>query len=99
MSREETEAMATMCWVFHRVAEQARIAAHAPIQSAVDVERRRARLEIPGLVETVGEPIRNPVTGAEHGVQVDPPEGFKPALKDTYVQFAHIHFSNKGVVE
>ena len=37
-----------------------------PIDFEVDVEARRARLNIPGLVAATGEPIRNPVTGAEH---------------------------------
>jgi len=89
----------------------------APIQFRVDVELRLARLEIPGLVEAAGEPIRKPVTGAEHRVPIDPPGSFEYrtaeigsgttratgaitlALKDTYAQLAHIHLSNKGVVE
>ena len=29
----------------------------------------------PGLIETVGEPIRNPVTGAEHRVRIEMPDG------------------------
>jgi hypothetical protein len=42
------------------VSEQGRSSVRA------DVEARRARLNIPGLLEATGEPIRNPVTGAEH---------------------------------
>ena len=79
--------------------------------------RRRARLNIPGLLESVGEPIRNPVTGAEHRARIDLPHGFeyriaemgsgttratgdiKFDLKDSYGQFAHIHLSNKGVID
>src|SRR6516162_9382660 len=34
------------------------------------------RLAIPGFVEAVGEPIRNPVTGAEHRARIDLPDGF-----------------------
>jgi hypothetical protein len=89
----------------------------APIDFEVDVEARRARLKIPGLLEATGEPIRNPVTGAEHRARIDLPEGFeyriaeigsgttnatgaiKFDLKGTYGQFAHIHLSNRGVLE
>jgi hypothetical protein len=39
-----------------------------PIKFAVDVEARRGHFSVPGIVETLGEPIRNPVTGAEHRV-------------------------------
>src|SRR5919109_55167 len=41
------------------------------------VEARRARLNIPGLLEATGEPIRNPVTGAEHRARIDLPHGFE----------------------
>jgi hypothetical protein len=30
---------------------------------------------VPGLIETLGEPIRNPVTGVEHRARVQTPEG------------------------
>jgi hypothetical protein len=99
---------------------------HVPDQAAtdvktidleVDVERRHARLTIADLVETTGEPIRNPVTGAEHRVRIDLPHGFEFRLAEigsgtskitgpmafdlnkTSGQFAHIHLSNKGVVD
>ena len=71
-----------------------------------------------GSAETVGEPIRNPVTGAEHRARIDLPDGFEyriaemgsgttrataaialPGLENTYAQFAHIHLSNKGIVD
>lgn len=34
-------------------------------------------MEIAGVLETSVEPIRNPVTGAEHRIQVNMPEGFE----------------------
>jgi hypothetical protein len=49
----------------------------APIRFEFDVEERRARVSIPGILETEVEPIRNPVTGAEHRIQVMMPEGFE----------------------
>ena len=48
-----------------------------PIAFEVEVEARRARLTIPGVAEAVGEPIRNPVTGAEHRARIDLPAGFE----------------------
>jgi len=48
-----------------------------PITFEVDVEARRAHLEIPGFLETSGEPVRNPVTGAEHRVRIGLSDGFE----------------------
>ncbi len=46
-----------------------------PIDLDIDIEGRKARLTVPGLVETSVEPIRNPVTGAEHRARIDLPYG------------------------
>lgn len=48
-----------------------------PIDIQFDMDRRTARVSIPGVLETVSQPIRNPVTGAEHRIQVLMPEGFE----------------------
>ena len=47
----------------------------APIELEVDLDARTAKLSIPGLVETVVEPIKNPVTGAPHRARFDLPLG------------------------
>jgi hypothetical protein len=47
-----------------------------------DVDARRARLEVPGMVQSSGEPIKNPVTGAEHRVRIDFPESFEFRLAE-----------------
>jgi hypothetical protein len=117
MSGEETEPMATMWWVYGTMSPTKLPPLFRPIEFEVDVEARRARLTISGLVETTGEPIKNPITGAEHRARIDLPHGFeyriaeigsgttkatgaiKLDLKDSYGQFAHIHLSNKGVVD
>lgn len=49
----------------------------APIEMTFDYGKRRARLSVPGVLETEVEPIKNPVTGAEHRIQVVMPEGFE----------------------
>jgi hypothetical protein len=117
LSGEETEEMATIWWVLGAMSPNKLPPLFMPIDFEIDVEARRARLNIPGLLETTGEPIRNPVTGAEHRARIELPDGFeyrvaemgsgtskaigaiKLDLKDSYGQFAHIHLSNKGVIE
>src|SRR5215472_11699207 len=41
----------------------------APIEVAFDLDRRTARVSVPGVLETESKPIRNPVTRAEHRIQ------------------------------
>lgn len=117
ISGEETEQMATVWWVYSKMSPNKLEPLFLPIEFEVDVLARRARLSIPGLLEAQGEPIKNPVTGAEHRARIDLPHGFEYRiaeigsgttrasgaiplnLKNSYGQFAHIHLSNKGVVE
>lgn len=49
----------------------------APIQFQFDLPGRRAKVSIPGVLETENQPIRNPVTGAPHRIQIVMPEGFE----------------------
>ena len=49
----------------------------APVDFRFDKKGRTARLAIPGILETEVEPIKNPVTGAPHRIQVVMPEGFE----------------------
>jgi hypothetical protein len=77
MSGEETEEMATMWWVFSAMSPTKLEPLFLPIDFEIDVEARRARLSIPGLLETTGQPIKNPVTGAEHRARIDLPHGFE----------------------
>lgn len=49
----------------------------APIEFSFDLKGRKALVSIPGVLATETQPIRNPVTGAEHRIQVVMPEGFE----------------------
>lgn len=49
----------------------------APIEFEFDLKKRSARCRVPGLLETVSEPIKNPVTGDPHRILVNLPEGFE----------------------
>jgi hypothetical protein len=76
MTGEETEEMATIWWLFSAVCPTKLELLYLPIEFTVDVEARRARLNITGVVDASGEPIKIPVTGVEHRVRIDQPQGF-----------------------
>jgi hypothetical protein len=80
LSGQETEDMATMWWVFGAMSPTKLPPVFAKIELEVDVDRRTARLEVPGVISSKGEPIRNPVTGAEHRVRIDFPQSFEYRL-------------------
>jgi len=48
-----------------------------PVRFEFDEDARTARLVVPGVLETEVEPIKNPVTGAPHRIQVLMPDGFE----------------------
>lgn len=77
MSGQDTAPMATMFAVFSSTLEKVYEPIVAKIDFEVDVEARKGRYSVPGLVESVGEPIRNPVTGAETRARIDLPNGFE----------------------
>ena len=118
MTGQETDEMATIWWVLAATCPEKLETLFRPIEFEVDVAARRGRFRVSGIVETIGAPIRNPVTGAEHRAQIHLPNGFEyrvaemgsattrataaielPGLENSYGQFAHIHLSNKGVVD
>src|SRR2546427_1035411 len=60
MSGEETQEMATMWWVFNAMCPNKLEPIFETIDLEVDVDARRAKFVVPGVVESVGEPIRTP---------------------------------------
>lgn len=79
---EETEAGSTVWNVFMTTVSTVLEPLYKAIQFEVDVEARRAKLRVPGLLESTGEPIRNPVTGAEHRARIDLPNGFEYSVAE-----------------
>jgi hypothetical protein len=77
LSGQDTEPGATIFNVFAATLEKVHDPIFTDIDFEVDVDKRRARLVVPGHVEMRGEPILNPVTGAEHRVRIDSPNGFE----------------------
>lgn len=82
ISGEDTEPGATFFQVFSSTLEKVHDPVFRKIDFEVDVEARKARLVIGGLVEARGEPIRNPVTGKEHRARFDLPEGFEYSIAE-----------------
>jgi hypothetical protein len=74
--------MATMWSVYATMCGTILDPVSAPIDFEVDVDARTARLSIPGIVESHGEPIRNPVTGNIHRARIDLPHGFEYSLAE-----------------
>jgi hypothetical protein len=68
---------ATFFQVFSATYEKVHDPVFAKIDLAVDVNGRKGEIKVPGFIEARGEPIRNPVTGDEHRVRINLPQGFE----------------------
>ena len=66
----------TMFQIFSVIIETIKDPLFAPITFDWDLDKRRARIEIPGAVRAHSEPIRNPVTDAEHRMLTVLPNGW-----------------------
>ena len=82
MSGQDTEPFATMFAVFASTVETMHPPVYTQIDFDVDVDARRGRVAAANLFEVQGEPIRNPVTGAEHRARIDLPHGFEYELAE-----------------
>jgi hypothetical protein len=72
---EGAEPGVTMLQIYRSMCRVVHPPLFAPIELAIDVPGRSARLNVADLIETTVEPIRNPVTGAEHRARIDLPLG------------------------
>jgi hypothetical protein len=77
MSGQDTKPGATMFQVYASMLSKAYDPVFADIDFAVDIDKRRAHLKVAGYIDQRGEPILNPVTGAEHRVRIEPVGGFE----------------------
>lgn len=82
LSGEETEPGATIWNVFAATFTEVFEPQFRNIEMAVDVEARVGHVSVEGLIESRGQPIRNPVTGEEHRVRIDLPNGFEYTLAE-----------------
>lgn len=82
LTGQDTEPGATIFQVFFTTLETVHEPIFAAIDFEVDIERRSGRAVVRGITEGRGEPIKNPVTGAEHRVRIDIPNGFEYTLAE-----------------
>jgi hypothetical protein len=73
----QNSAEGTLFHIFSLIVSKMHEPVFAPVDLRFDKAGRTARLIIPGVLESEVEPIRNPVTGAEHRIKVVMPEGFE----------------------
>jgi hypothetical protein len=74
---EETEPGATLFNVFMMMTTKVHEPIYRKIDFEVDIDKRTAKLVVEDLVEGLGEPIRNPVTGVEHRSRIVRDSGFE----------------------
>ena len=77
MSGQDTKPGATMFQVFFSMLTKVHDPQFAEIDFTIDIDKRRAKLRVPGLIEQRGEPIVNPITGNEHRIKISPVGGFE----------------------
>lgn len=86
VSNEQREALSaiasgghggTLFEIFAAIAPNRPAPIVVPISIEADRETRTARISLPGIVDYLAEPIRNPVTGEEHRAQIHLPHGFE----------------------
>ena len=77
VSGGETEDMATMFWVFSKMAPNKLESLTKPVDMHINMEARTGHVRVPGVFDLEVEPIRNPVTGAEHRARINLPHGFE----------------------
>ncbi len=73
----QNSAEGTLFHIFSLIVTKMHDPVFAPVEFSFDEKARVARLVIPGILETEVEPIKNPVTGADHRIQVVMPDGFE----------------------
>jgi hypothetical protein len=74
---ESTAPGATHFYVFHSTMSQVLEPIYAPIELDVDLDARRARVVVPGLIDSVGSPILHPISGQEFRAGIRLPTGFE----------------------
>lgn len=77
LSGQETEPFATIFSVIAQTTDKFHEPQFKPIQFEFDQEKRTGRFSVDGIAEARAEPIKNPVTGADHRARVVLPHGFE----------------------
>jgi hypothetical protein len=81
-SGQDSAPGATVFQVFSTTLKKVHDPVFTKIDFEVDLDARRARLLVDGLIAARGEPILNPVTGKEHRARFDLPNGFEYSIAE-----------------
>jgi hypothetical protein len=73
---EETDEAATHWWVYRAMSSRVHPPLLKPIDFEVDLEARTARVDIPGVLQSIGQPIKG-AGGQEHRVRIEIPNGIE----------------------
>ena len=95
ISGQDTEDMATIFWVINAMTTTNHETLYKPITVEGDMEARKGQVLVGDVFELEAEPIKNPVTGAEHRARIDIPDGFEFTIAEMASGTATTH----GVVE
>ena len=82
MTGQDTDPFATMFAVFASTVTVMNEPVFTDIELAIDVDARRGRIVVKDYIDTVGEPIRNKVTGKETRARIELPDGFEYAVAE-----------------
>ena len=77
ISGEDTEELATIFWVVNAMTNIRLETLYLPVTIEADIEARKGHVVVDGVFELNVEPIKNPVTGAEHRARIEIPDGFE----------------------
>jgi hypothetical protein len=77
LTGQDTDPGATIFQVFSTTLTKLHDPIFAPIEFKADIDKREAHVKTAGVMEARAEPIRNPVTGAEHRIRINLDHGFE----------------------
>lgn len=78
----ETNEGATHWWIYRKMSSIVHPPLFKDIKFDVNIERRKASIMIPDVLESTARPIRNPRTEAEHRVRINLPDGIEIDLAE-----------------
>lgn len=79
---EDTAPGTTHFWVYNSTMSEVLETLYKPIDLEIDVDARKAHLNIPSIVESTGSPIIDPISGAEHHARINLPNGFEYTIAE-----------------
>ena len=82
MYGKETNEGATHWWVYSAMSSTVHPPLFKRFEFDADIKSRKARVVIPGVLESTARPIKSPSTGSEHHVRISLPNGIEFELAE-----------------